>query len=60
METLKSCPFEEPVGNYEIENDKPKMTNEEWFNSLSTEEKAKVLETIIIKYLLLKQPSAMK
>ena len=28
METLKSCPFEEPVGEYEIENDKPMMTNE--------------------------------
>ena len=35
---------------------KEPMTNEEWFCSLSTEEKAKVLETIIIKYLLLKQP----
>lgn len=42
MEILKSCPFEEPVGEYEIENDKPTMTNEEWFCQLSTEEKAKV------------------
>lgn len=30
--------------------------NENWFCSLPTEEKAKVLETIIIKYLLMKQP----
>ena len=41
--TLKSCPFEEPVGKYEIENDKPMMTNEEWFDGLSTEEKAEFL-----------------
>ena len=41
---LKSCPFEEPVGKYEIENDKPMMTNEKWFDSLSTKEKAKWLE----------------
>ena len=39
---LKSCPFEEPVGKYEIGNDKP-TTNEEWFDSLSTEEKAEFL-----------------
>lgn len=37
---LKSCPFEEPVEKYEIENDKPIMTNEKWFDTLSTEEKA--------------------
>ena len=43
METLKSCPFEEPVGKYEIENDKPMMNNEEWFDTLSTEEKAKTI-----------------
>ena len=41
METLKSCPFEEPVGEYEIENNKTMQTNEEWFCGLSTEEKAK-------------------
>ena len=45
---LKSCPFEEPVDKYEIENDKPMMTNEEWFCSLSTEEKAKELQLIYI------------
>lgn len=38
---LKSCPFEEPIGKYEIESDKL-MTNEQWFCTLSTEEKAKV------------------
>ena len=43
VEILKSCPFEEPVGKYEIENDKPMMTNEEWFCSLPTEEKAEFL-----------------
>ena len=42
---LKTCPFEEPVGKYEIENDKPMMTNEEWFCGLSTEEKAKWIAT---------------
>ena len=47
METLKSCPFEEPVGEYEIENDKPMMTNEEWFCGLSTEQKAEFLNLII-------------
>ena len=45
--TLKSCPFEEPVGKYEIENDKPMMTNEEWFDTLSTEGKAKWLDGLI-------------
>lgn len=48
METLKSCPFEEPVGKYEIENDKPIMTNEEWFCGLSTEEKAKRIINIAV------------
>ena len=43
MITLKSCPFEEPTGEYKIENDKKPITNEEWFCSLSTEEKAKVI-----------------
>lgn len=44
---LKSCPFEEPIGEYEIENDKPMMTNEKWFDSLSTKEKAKWLDGVI-------------
>ena len=38
METLKSCPFEEPIGEYEIENDKPMMTNEEWIKQCNTEQ----------------------
>ena len=38
---LKSCPFEEPIEKYKIENDKPMVTTEEWFDGLSTEEKAK-------------------
>ena len=42
METLKSCPFEEPIGKYKIEIDK-QQTNEEWFCQLPTSEKAKVL-----------------
>lgn len=40
METLKSCPFEEPVGEYEIENTKL-QNNEEWFCNLDTEDKAR-------------------
>ena len=49
MEILKSCPFEEPVGKYEIENDKPKMTNEEWFCQLPTWEKAEFFANIYPK-----------
>ena len=45
METLKSCPFEEPIGKYKIEIDK-QQTNEEWFCGLSTEEKARFLDKI--------------
>ena len=41
MNKLETCPFEEPVGEYEIERSEP-MTNEEWFDTLSTEEKAEV------------------
>jgi len=43
METLKSCPFEEPVGEYEIENDKPMMTNEEYLRSCNTEQLVHVI-----------------
>lgn len=43
METLKSCPFEEPIGNYEIENDN-QMTNDEWRKTCSVEEFAKWIE----------------
>ena len=58
------CPVCDGTGEYEpfdadIELDKlypTELTNEEWFANLTTEEKAKVLETIIIKYLLMKQP----
>lgn len=39
-----------------LEENRKNQTNEKWFCQLPTEEKAKVLETIIIKYLLLKQP----
>ena len=42
METLKSCPFEEPVGKYEIENDKP-TTNEEWLRQANTEQLVQVI-----------------
>lgn len=48
MKTLDSCPFEEPVGKYEIENDKPMMTNEEWLRSCSFNELARVLYCMII------------
>ena len=47
METLKSCPFEEPVGEYEIENDKPMMTNDEWRRICSTEDFAEFINLII-------------
>jgi hypothetical protein len=48
METLKSCPFEEPVGKYEIENDKPMMTHEELLKSFSTDKMAEFLSVIDI------------
>lgn len=51
MEILKSCPFEEPVGKYEIENDKPIVTKEEWFCGLSTEEKAEWLTEFGIRFI---------
>ena len=46
METLKSCPFEEPVGKYEIENDKPMMNNEEWRKTCSAEEFAEWISNL--------------
>lgn len=45
VKILKSCPFEEPTGQYKIEND-ISQTNEEWFCQLSTKEKAKEIYKI--------------
>lgn len=42
MEILKSCPFEEPVGDYEIENDKT-MTEQEYLQTCTTEQLAEKL-----------------
>jgi hypothetical protein len=45
METLKSCPFEEPVGKYEIKNDKS-MTDQEYIQTCNMEQLAEVLGKI--------------
>lgn len=42
MEILKTCPFEEPVGKYEIESAKP-MTEQEWLQTCTTEQLAEKL-----------------
>lgn len=42
-EVLKSCPFEEPIGKYEIEKTEKPMTNEEYIKSLDTEQLAEWL-----------------
>ena len=39
MEILKSCPFEEPVGKYEIERSTP-MTEQEYIQTCNTEQLA--------------------
>ena len=44
METLDSCPFEEPIDKYRIE--KTRRTNDEWLCSLNTAERAKQLGNI--------------
>lgn len=47
MEILNSCPFEEPIGKYEIENDKP-QTNEEWRKTCSEEEFVEALTKVVL------------
>lgn len=48
MEILKSCPFEEPVGKYEIERSTP-MTEQEYIQTCNTEELAEFLHGIMIR-----------
>ena len=55
--TFKPCTFCDGTGEYEpfdldVELDKlylTKQSNEEWFNNLSTEEKAEFLHSIVIR-----------
>ena len=39
-EVLKSCPFEEPIGKYEIEKAEKPMTEQEYLQSCNTEQLA--------------------
>lgn len=48
MEILKSCPFEEPVGKYEIENDEPMQTNKEYMQTCSSDELANTIFRLIV------------
>lgn len=45
MEILKSCPFEEPVGEYEIERSEP-LTEQDYIQTCNTEQLADVLGII--------------
>ena len=45
MEILKSCPFEEPVGKYEIERSTP-MTEQEYIQTCNTEQLARFLHDV--------------
>ena len=45
---FKSCLFKEPVEKHKIENDKPIQTNEEWFDGLRTETKARIMHLVYI------------
>jgi hypothetical protein len=47
MERLKSCPFEEPVGEYEIEIDK-QQTNFDWLTE-TPERLASWIENVLME-----------
>lgn len=55
METLKSCPFEEPIGKYEIEKTEKPMTEQEYLQTCDIEQLAEWIASVVQKAISIKE-----